>query len=79
MALQVSARNRLPGKVVSVKLGTVMAQIELQVGDNHVVAAITRESAEELELQEGDEVIAIIKSTDVMVGKVQAEGEKYGV
>ncbi len=79
MALQVSARNRLPGKVVSVRLGNVMAQIVLQVGDNHVVAAITRDSAEELGLKEGDEVVAIIKSTDVMVGKVNAAGEHYGV
>lgn len=79
MALQVSARNRLPGKVVSVKLGNVMAQIDLQVGDRRVVAAITRDSAVELDLQEGDEVIAIIKSTDVMVGKVTGDGEKYGV
>jgi molybdopterin-binding protein len=79
MALQVSARNQLPGKVVSVKLGNVMAQIDLQVGDNHVVAAITRESALELNLQEGDEVIALIKSTDVMIGKVDAEGERHGV
>lgn len=79
MALQVSARNRLSGKVVSVKLGNIMAQIDLLVGDQHVVAAITRESAEELNLQEGDEVLAIIKSTDVMVGKVQAGGETYGV
>jgi len=79
MALQVSARNRLPGKVLSVKLGNVMAQIDLQVDDNHVVAAITRESALELNLQEGDEVTAMVKSTDVMVAKALMEGESYGV
>lgn len=79
MALQISARNRIPGKVVSVRLGNVMAQIDVQVGDHHLVAAITRDSAEELGLQEGDEVIAIIKSTDVMLGKLETEDEGHGV
>lgn len=74
MTLQISARNRLPGKVVSVKLGNIMAQIDVHVGDQHIVAAITRESAEELRLREGDDVIAVIKSTDVMLGKVTADG-----
>lgn len=75
MTLQISARNRLPGKVMSVKLGNIMAQIDVQVGDQHIVAAITRESAEELRLREGDDVIAVIKSTDVMLGKVTADGK----
>jgi molybdopterin-binding protein len=69
MALRTSARNRLLGKVAGVKLGTVMAQIDIRVGEHLVVAAITRESAEELDLKAGDEVVAVIKSTDVMVGK----------
>jgi molybdopterin-binding protein len=55
-----------------------MAQIDIQVGDNLVVAVITRESAEELDLKVGDEVIAIIKATEVMVGKLDGEGEQYG-
>lgn len=69
MTVRTSARNRLPGKVTATRLGNVMAQIEIQVGDNQVVAAITRDSAEDLGLKVGDEVIAIIKSTDVMVSK----------
>jgi molybdopterin-binding protein len=78
MALRTSARNRLAGKVTATKLGGVMAQIDIQVGDNLVVAVITRESAEELDLKVGDEVIAIIKATEVMVGKLDGEGEQYG-
>lgn len=74
MVLRTSARNRLPGKVTAIKLGSVMAQIDIQVGDNHLTAAITRDSAEELELKVGDEVVAIIKSTEVMVGKLDGEG-----
>jgi molybdopterin-binding protein len=69
MPLQISARNQLSGKVTAVKLGNVMAQIEIQVGENQLVSVITRESAEGLDLKEGDEVVAIIKSTDVMVAK----------
>ncbi len=74
MALKTSARNQLSGHVVSVTLGNVMAQVEIRVGDNRVVAAITRESAVELDLNEGDEVVAIIKATDVMVGKPGQDG-----
>jgi molybdopterin-binding protein len=69
MVLRTSARNRLPGTVTEVKLGSVMAQVEIQVGDNLVSAVITRDSAEELDLKQGDQVIALIKSTEVMVGK----------
>ena len=68
MALHTSARNRLPGVITGVKLGGVMAQIDIRVGDNHIVSVITREAAEELGLKEGDHVLAIIKSTEVMIG-----------
>jgi len=77
MALKTSARNRLPGVVTRVKLGNVMAQIDIRAGDNHLVSVITREAAEELDLKEGDEVVAIIKSTEIMVGKSDAEGDGY--
>jgi molybdopterin-binding protein len=42
------------------------------VGDNRVTAVITRESAEEMDLKEGDAVVAIIKSTEIMVGKTES-------
>lgn len=71
----VSARNRLPGVIRAVKLGEVMAQIDIAVGDNEVTGVITREAAEELELKEGDHVIAVIKSTGVMVEKLESEGD----
>lgn len=74
MALRTSARNRLPGVVMAVKLGEIMAQVDVRVGDNHVVSVITREAAEELGLQEGDEVLVIVKSTEVMVAKENSEG-----
>jgi molybdopterin-binding protein len=67
--MQTSARNRLPGTVTEVKLGGVMAQIGIRVGDNQVEAVITRDSAEELGLKVGDRVFAVIKATEVMVNK----------
>lgn len=65
----ISARNQFKGKVKSLKLGTVMAEVVIQVGDIEVVSAITRGSAEALGLKEGDEVRTIIKATEVMVAK----------
>ena len=72
--MRMSARNRLPGIVRRVKLGGVMAQIDVAVGDNEVTSVITAESVEELGLKEGDHVVVIIKATEVMVGKPDAEG-----
>jgi molybdopterin-binding protein len=64
-----SARNQFKGKVKSVKLGAVMAEVVVTVGDLEIVSAITRASAESLGLKPGDEVTAIIKSTEVLIGK----------
>ncbi len=66
--MRISARNQLRGKVVSVKLGSIMAEIVVELPDGQqIVSAITRSSAESLELKEGDQVAAIIKSTEVMI------------
>jgi len=67
--MELSARNQLPATVKAVKLGGVMAEITLDVAGNEVVSVITRSSAERLNLQAGDSVTVIIKSTEVMVGK----------
>lgn len=70
MPLRFSARNQLNAKVKSVKLGTVMAEVTVELADGQeIVSAITRTSAESLNLKEGDSVVAIIKSTEVMIGK----------
>lgn len=65
--VRISARNRLPGTVVKVRLGDVVAQITIKVGRHLVDAVITRDSAEEMNLQKGDRVAALIKSTEIMV------------
>lgn len=67
--MRTSARNQIPGIIEAVKLGGVMAQIDVRIGDSHIVSAITREAAEDLNLQVGDSVVVIVKSTEVMIGK----------
>ncbi len=64
-----SARNQLKGSIKSVKLGTVMAEIVLTIGNIELVSVITRESAERMQLKAGDSATAVIKSTEVMVSK----------
>jgi len=65
----ISGRNQLAGKVASVTLGDIMAEVAVQVGDNVITSIITRKSAESLDLKDGDMVTALIKSTEVMIMK----------
>ena len=67
--MQMSARNQLAGKVKKVTLGKVMTEVVMKVGDQELVAAITSGSARRMKLRPGDQVIAIIKATEVMVAK----------
>jgi molybdopterin-binding protein len=64
-----SARNQFKGTVKSVKLGNVMAEVIVTVGNLEIVSAITRGSAESMGLKVGDAVTAVIKSTEVLVAK----------
>lgn len=68
--MRLSARNQLQGTVVSVDLGSVMAIVVVRLaGGDEIVSAITKDSAESLDLREGDSVTAVIKATEVMIGK----------
>jgi len=67
--MSISARNKLKGKVSNIVIGDIMAEITIQVGQNIIDAVITRRSAEELKLKEGDTVVALIKATEVIVSK----------
>lgn len=64
-----SARNRLEGTITSVKLGAVMAEVVVKVGEWEIVAAITRGSADAMHLKVGDKVAAVVKATEVMIDK----------
>ena len=67
--MKLSTRNQITGQVTEVKLGGIMAEITVDIGGQELVAAITRESAENLELAAGDTVTVLIKATEVMLGK----------
>ena len=67
--MQLSARNQLKGTVVSVTGGTVMAEVVVDIGGQEVVAAITRASAESLNLTKGEAVTVVIKATEVILAK----------
>lgn len=71
---RVSGRNQIPGKVVSVRIVGLMAEIVLAVGDASVTAIITAEAATELALKKGDTAAALIKSTDVMIERLDDLG-----
>jgi molybdopterin-binding protein len=67
--MKLSTRNQLSGKVTDVKLGGIMAEVTVDIGGQTVVSAITRGSAEHLDLAAGDDVVVLIKATEVMLGK----------
>jgi len=68
--MKISAQNQLAGRVLNVDHGAVMSIVVVQLdGGQEVVAAITKDSAERLELGVGDPVLAVIKSTEVMIAK----------
>ncbi|MCW4024908.1 MAG: TOBE domain-containing protein [Candidatus Bathyarchaeota archaeon] len=68
--MKLSARNQLKGKVVSVEKGVITAKVKVEVQvPITVTAVITKESIEELDVKEGDEVVAIVKSTEIMIAK----------
>jgi len=67
--MALSARNRLPGVVEEVHLGTIMARVVVKVGEHLMESVITRASVEELDLKKGDSVRIVVKSTEVMIDK----------
>ena len=68
-SLEISARNRIRGRISSIIADGVMAEVRIQVGDQEIVSIITRSSAERLRLNVGDAVFAVMKSTEVMIAK----------
>ncbi len=71
--MQISTRNRLPVTITEVVKGEAAARVSIRVGDNEMVSLITRESADELSLEVGQEVTALVKATDVMVLTVEGD------
>ncbi|MGP0061209.1 MAG: TOBE domain-containing protein [Beijerinckiaceae bacterium] len=68
--MKLSARNILPGKVVAVTKGATTAHVKIELSSGvSVFASITNDAVDELALKVGDSVSAVIKSSDVMIGK----------
>jgi molybdopterin-binding protein len=67
---RVSGRNQLAGKVVSIHIQGLLAEVVLSVGDTHITAIITSNAVRELQLKKGDLAAALIKSTDVMIERL---------
>ena len=68
--MKISARNQIKGKIVDVQKGQTTSHVRVDVGRGVVVtASITNEAVDDLALKVGDAVTAIIKASDVMIGK----------
>lgn len=67
--MRLSARNQLEGTVRHVNRGAAVANVELDVQGQRLVASVTVEAIDELGLGEGDQVTAVIKASDVILGK----------
>ena len=67
--MKLSARNQFKGKITEIKKGPVSTEVVLDVNGTTVVSSITTGSAESLGLKVGDEAIAVIKASNVMIGK----------
>jgi molybdopterin-binding protein len=65
----ISGRNQLAGFVEEVRVDRLLAQVRLRIGDQTLTAVITRDAVDELKLKRGDDALAIIKSTEVMIAR----------
>jgi molybdopterin-binding protein len=65
--VEISARNKLPGKVTGINAGEAIANVELDVSGMRLVASVTVEAVRELGIEAGKEVTAVIKASDVML------------
>ena len=67
-----SARNRLQGFIDEVRVDGLLAQVRMRIGDQSLTAVITADAVRALKLRRGDDALAIIKSTEVMIAKTEA-------
>jgi len=74
--VSLSGRNRLRGFVEEVRVEGLLGQVRLRIGDQTLTAVVTRDAIDELKLKRGDDALAIIKSTEVMIGREATGGAK---
>ena len=69
LIVALSGRNRLRGFIEEVRVDGLLAQVRLRIGDQTLTAVITSDALGELKLRRGDDALAIIKSTEVMIAR----------
>jgi molybdopterin-binding protein len=69
LIVALSGRNRLRGFVEEVRIDGLLGQVRLRIGDQTLTAVITSDAVSELKLRRGDDAMAIIKSTEVMIAR----------
>ncbi len=69
VGFKISARNRLPGKVLDVEKGGLVSKITIVMEPSILTSVVTEEAVEQLDIKPGDRIYAVIKSTEVMVAK----------
>ncbi len=68
--MKLSARNQIQGRIVELRKGATTAHVQIETaGKLRIMASITNEAVEDLGLKVGDDAIAVIKASDVMVAK----------
>ena len=67
---RVSGRNQLAGKVVSVRIEGLLAQVVLAIADQQITAIITADAAREMNLRKGDTAAALVKATEIMIERL---------
>jgi molybdopterin-binding protein len=75
----ISGRNQLRGYVDEVRIDGLLAQVRLRIGSQTLTAVITRDAVDELKLRRGDEALAIVKSTEVMIAREAGESPRPAV
>lgn len=73
ISFKLSARNQLPGKVLSVEKGGLVCKITIETEPSVLTSIVTEEAADKLDIKPGDRIYAVIKSTEVMVAKIVGE------
>jgi molybdate transport system regulatory protein len=69
IGLKISARNQMKGKVLDIEKGDLVSKVNIQIEPATITAVITTEAVESLDIKKNDKVMAIVKATEVMIGK----------
>jgi molybdate transport system regulatory protein len=67
--MKISARNQMKRKVLDIEKGDLVAKVKIQIEPATITAVITSEAVESLDIKKNDKVMAIVKATEVMIGK----------